>query len=110
MKAFQSSSSARAFTVLELLCVIAIIAILAAILLPSISQAKARAKRLACVEQLHQTGIAFTVFAHEHDGKLPMAVPAQAGGSFEFAQPAAYGISDSSSFHHFQTLADELRT
>ena len=52
----------RAFTVLELLCVVAIIGILAAILLPTIGQAKDRAKRIACVEQLHQTGIAFTGF------------------------------------------------
>ena len=99
-----------AFTILELLCVIAIIGILAAILLPAVNQAKARAQRVACVEQLHQAGIAFTGFAHEHDGKFPMAVPALSGGSLEFAQPAAYGISDSTSFHHFQTLADELHT
>ena len=110
MRAVGPTSAARAFTVLELLCVVAIIAILAAILLPAVSQAKGRAKRLACVAQLHQTGIAFSSFAHEHDGKFPMAVPASAGGSLEFAQPAYGTTNDSSSFHHFQPLADELRT
>jgi len=110
MKAISPSRNARAFTVLELLTVIAIIAILAAILLPAISQAKARAKRLACIEQLHQTGIAFSSFAHDHDGKFPMAVPGNAGGSLDFARTPYGTVANSCSYHHFQPLADELRT
>src|SRR5437899_11819163 len=83
MKTTSSSSRTGAFTVLELLLVIAVIAILASLLLPVLGQAKARAKRIQCIEQLHQTGVAFIAFAHDHDGKFPMSVSTNAGGSME---------------------------
>lgn len=51
-----------AFTLVELLVVIAIIGILAALLLTVISQAKARAQRIQCVNNLHQFGLAIQNF------------------------------------------------
>src|SRR5437879_3570211 len=62
------------FTLLELLCVIAIIAILASMLLPALRGAEARARRIQCVGNLRQTGLAFHLFAHDHNGAFPMAV------------------------------------
>src|SRR6266481_2726239 len=59
-----------AFTLLELLCVIAIITILAAMLLPALNQAKARAMRIQCVNNLRQNGLAFHSFAHDHNGSF----------------------------------------
>jgi prepilin-type processing-associated H-X9-DG protein/prepilin-type N-terminal cleavage/methylation domain-containing protein len=55
-----------AFTLVELLVVIAIIAILAALLLAAVSQAKAKAQKIQCVNNLHQLGIALNGFVQEN--------------------------------------------
>jgi prepilin-type processing-associated H-X9-DG protein/prepilin-type N-terminal cleavage/methylation domain-containing protein len=55
-----------AFTLVELLVVIAIIAILAALLLPAISQAKARALRIQCVNNVRELGQAMQEFVGDN--------------------------------------------
>src|SRR5271169_5725564 len=86
MNSNRSSRRAGAFTLVELLVVIAIIGILAALILPALNQSEARAKRIGCENHLHQTGIAFQLFLHDHGDKFPMAVPMAEGGSQEFVQ------------------------
>jgi len=61
----------RAFTLLELLVVIAVIGILAGVLLPSLARAKGRAQRLDCLSRMKQWSVAFRTYADDHDGWIP---------------------------------------
>src|SRR2546421_3619601 len=57
----------NAFTLIELLVVIAIIAILATILFPVFAQAKAAAKKTACLSNARQIGIANLLYAGDYE-------------------------------------------
>lgn len=61
----------RAFTLIELLCVIAIIGILAAILLPGLARARESARRGSCMANLNQLGMALQMYASENERLLP---------------------------------------
>ncbi|MHB8636202.1 MAG: prepilin-type N-terminal cleavage/methylation domain-containing protein [Fimbriimonadaceae bacterium] len=62
----------RAFTLIELLVVIAIIAILAAILFPVFAQAKNQAKKIACLSNQKQIGLAILMYTNDVDDTYPM--------------------------------------
>ena len=68
-----------AFSLTEMLVVVAIIGILAALLLPALSSAKARAQRIQCVNNLHQLGVGLQVFV-EDTHSYPVLVIGTNGG------------------------------
>ena len=59
------------FTLTELLVVIGILALLTAILLPVFASARRKAQQSACVSNLRQLHMAFSLYAQENDGLLP---------------------------------------
>ncbi len=73
--------SDRAFTLIELLTVIAIISILAAMLLPTFSRAKERAKRIYCVSNQRQLSLGLRLWAEDNGGRYPWQIDISSGGS-----------------------------
>jgi prepilin-type N-terminal cleavage/methylation domain-containing protein/prepilin-type processing-associated H-X9-DG protein len=111
MKPLRHRRQVVGFTLVEMLVVIAIIGILAALLLPAINSAKLHAKRMACVNHLRQLGLGFQMFANDHNGKLPMQVSIRDGGTAELVNATNQeSTAFTSAYRHLQALSNELAT
>ncbi|MDB6110373.1 MAG: prepilin-type N-terminal cleavage/methylation domain, partial [Pedosphaera sp.] len=69
VKKKDTRSGGKGFTLVELLVVVAVIGILAALLLSAVSAAKTRAYSTTCSNHLRQMGLALQLYVHDHEDK-----------------------------------------
>ncbi len=95
-------------TLVEVLVVIAIFAVLASFLLPALSRPHPRPSRMGCINNLKQVGLAFRLYANDHEDRFPWAVSTNlnetnTSGSREL-------INSPEVFRHYQAASNELVT
>src|SRR5881394_2508666 len=66
------TKSRRAFTVVELMVVVGVISILAALVFPALSKSKLSARATGCLQNLRQIGLAVQLCADENDAHYPV--------------------------------------
>lgn len=99
----------RAFTLMEVLTVVAIMMVLATLMLPVVARTKSRSIQLECLSQLRQQGIGFISYAQDHGDKFPFQVPVKDGGTLELVKAAAQnGGEVYYAFRHFQAISNEV--
>jgi len=97
MKMFPGKGKISGLTLVELLAVIAVIVVLAALLLPAINGGPKHAPRAMCMSNLKQIDLGFFMYAEDYGKTYPFQVSAEQGGTREF-------IFTGHVFPHFEKL------
>jgi prepilin-type N-terminal cleavage/methylation domain-containing protein/prepilin-type processing-associated H-X9-DG protein len=85
--------SRNAFTLVELLVVLAIIGLLVALLLPAVQRARAAARRSHCLSNLHQIGIGMLQYINVHHGHFPWTSHGDPTGTYHADNTLSWIIS-----------------
>lgn len=103
MKPRFSHQRNRALTKIEVVVIIAALAILAALFLPALAATKRKSSRLGCDSILKQIGVAYRIWEGDHGDKYPMSVSVTNGGAMEL-------IATGNVAACFQVMSNELST
>lgn len=98
---WKRENSERALTRIEVVIIIAVLAVLAAMLFPALRKERARTLRTACIDNLKHDGLAFRQFVIDADSRNTIVVSTNYGGSKEH-------IETGEVFRHFQALSNQL--
>ncbi len=100
------NSQCRGYTLIEMLFVLAIVSLLAAIMMPVFGAVRGKAREVSCASNLRQIGQAFSMYMQDYDGRFPNAI--NAGDKFGLG-----AWSDNPSFKqeipHLPILNDALQ-
>src|SRR2546428_12227388 len=100
----RQKNSQEAFTVIELLIVVSVLAILAAIILPGLARPwRHPGQQINCANNLKQVGLSFRTWALDNGDKSPMQVSVTNGGTMEL-------VGAGMTFMHFAVMSNELST
>jgi len=102
MKTTQSQRHHEAFSLTEVLVIIAVLALLAGLLLPAQTHSKSKAIRINCINNLKQVGMAFRMWSDDH-GLYPMQYRTNSFDGPSFA-------TQQKMYVYFQTMSNELST
>ncbi|MGA2657008.1 MAG: DUF4190 domain-containing protein [Verrucomicrobiota bacterium] len=83
--------------------------VLPAMLLPALARAKGRAQSIICANNLKQVGVAFKIWALDHNDQFPFNVGTNSGGTLELCAPGPDGY-DRNAALHFMVMSNELST
>jgi prepilin-type processing-associated H-X9-DG protein len=83
MKSYGSKQGTQAWTLPELLVVIASLVVLAALLLPVLAATRRRSARIGCVSNVKQLNLAFRIWESDSNDKYPMSVSVTNDGGME---------------------------
>lgn len=100
---WKRENSEQALTRIEVVIIVAVIAVLAAMLFPALRKDRERRKRSACVINLKQMGLAFHQWSNGGSPALPMEVSTNEGGTKEYTVTGEV-------FRLFLGISNELNT
>lgn len=80
----------KGFTLIEIMVVIAIIITLAGLLMPALNKARRQAKRVECINNLRQIGIALNSYALDNDEKFPTSLQALVDNKYLSSEEMLY--------------------
>jgi hypothetical protein len=94
-------NSERALTRIEVVIIIAVLAVLAAMLFSLLQKNRERTRRSVCIDNLKHDGLGFRQFVIDSDSRYPMAVSTNYGGSKDYVETGEV-------FRQFQALSNQL--